>query len=51
MNLIDTQYSDIIFGIESWLNLDISSSKIFPDGYFVYHQDQEVGYGSVWIAC
>ena len=36
MNLIDSHNPDIIFGTESWLNHDISSSELFPDGYSVY---------------
>ena len=45
MNLIDTHNPDIIFGTESWLNSDILSSEIFPDGYSVYRQDQLQGDG------
>ena len=39
MNSIETYHPDIIFGTESWLNLDVSSCKLFPESYFVYSQD------------
>ena len=51
MNLIDTYHPDIIFGTESWLNPDISSCELFPEGYSVYRHDRKDGYGGVFIAC
>ena len=51
MNLIETYHPDIIFGTESWLNPDISSCELFPEGYSVYSQDRKDGYGGVFIAC
>ena len=40
MNLINTYCPEIIFGSESWLNSDISSSEIFPTGYNVCCKDR-----------
>ena len=49
MNLIDSHNPDIIFETESWLNPDILSSELFPDGYSIYRRDREDGYGGVFI--
>ena len=51
MNLIETYYPNIIFGTESWFNPDVSSCKLFLEGYSIYRQDREDGYGGVFIAC
>ena len=38
--VIDQYRPDIIFGTESWLNSNIESSEIFPDGYKIYRKDR-----------
>ena len=50
LNLINTFTPDVIFGSESWLKSDISSSKIFPAEYSVYCCDCADGYGGVFNA-
>ena len=51
-NLVDTSDPDIIFGTETWLNNNITSSEIFPSdmNYYVVRKEGEDGYGGVLIA-
>ena len=51
-NLVDTSDPDIIFGTETWLNNNITSSEIFPSdmNYYVVRKEREDGYGGVLIA-
>ena len=35
-NLVESSNPDIIIGNESWLNKDIQSSEVFPEGYNCY---------------
>ena len=49
LNLLNSRHPDIVFGCESWLNVSISSSEIFPPNYTVYRQDRADGYGGVFL--
>ena len=37
--VIDQHKPDIILGIESWLNSNIESNEIFPNGYKIFRKD------------
>ena len=37
--VIDQHKPDIIFGTESWLNSNIESNKILPNGYKIFRKD------------
>ena len=39
--LVDTENPDIVVGTESWLQPDISSSEIFPEGYQTFRADRK----------
>ena len=41
--VIDVHKTDIILGNESWLNPEITSSEIFPEGYTVFRKDRAEG--------
>ena len=38
--VIDQYKPDIIFGTESWLNSNIESNEIFPNGYKIFRKDR-----------
>ena len=38
--VIDQHKPDVIFGTESWLNSNIESNEIFPNGYKIYRKDR-----------
>ena len=38
--VIDQYKPDIIFGTESWLNSNIESNEIFPNGYKLFRKDR-----------
>jgi hypothetical protein len=40
-NLVESSNPDIIIGNESWLNKDIQSSEVFPEGYNCYRKDRK----------
>ena len=39
--LVDTENPEIVVGTESWLQPDISSSEIFPEGYQIFRADRK----------
>ena len=41
--VIDEHKPDVILGNESWLNPEITSSEIFPEGYTVFRKDRVEG--------
>ena len=47
---INDYYPDIIFGTETWLSPEISSSEIFPPCYNVFRRDRYDGYGGILLA-
>jgi hypothetical protein len=49
-NLIDSTKPDVIFGTETWLDHGIKDSQIFPSGYNVFRNDQNLLGGGVFIA-
>ena len=38
--VIDQHKPDFILGIESWLNSNIESNEIFPNGYKIFRKDR-----------
>ena len=45
--VIDQYKPDIIFGTESWLNMNIESNEIFPNGYKIFRKDRpDDGHGA-----
>ena len=49
--LVELYDPDVIQGTETWLNEQISTSEIFPDGYTVYRMDrQNDSHGGVVLA-
>ena len=51
LNLLDTYIPDTVFGTESWLNPDVLSSEVFPEGYSVYRTDRGDVNGGAFITC
>jgi hypothetical protein len=47
---LDSENSDIIFGTESWLGPNISSSEVFPNHFQVFRRDRNLNGGGVFIA-
>ena len=43
-SVIDQHKPHIIFGTESWLNSNIESNEIFPNGYKIFRKDRPDDY-------
>ena len=49
-SMINAVKPDIIFGSETWLVPNISTSEVFPPDYNVYRKDRGDGWGGVLLA-
>jgi hypothetical protein len=49
-HLVSSLQADIVIGSESWLNKNIASAEVFPDGFNVYRRDRpQDGAGGVFL--
>ena len=49
-DLVHTEYADLVFVTETWLNKDINDEEILPDGYGIYRKDRQRRAGGVLLA-
>ena len=48
--LVDSTEADVIIGTESWLNSDINSNEVFPQGFTAYRRDRASdSHGGVFV--